>query len=460
MNMKLGFKILAMLGITLLISISLIMVRSLINERSNRAQEVKNSLADKTAGPQIISGPYLVIPYIIEESFTQPANNANTDRKEYVLLLSPEQINNKSDLQLEIKKRGLFEAPTFKSNSVMTGYFRPNKELLALKKLPANQKIIWQKAYLSLGLQDPKGIRQITATMGNSVLEFEPGHSINNWSKTSPGIHANLTEGAEFFQQILSQDQDFKINLDLVGSQSFLLDLAGTSSKIDITGNWPHPSYKGISPDSDSLSKLSFAASWKTNSLAKGISIQTCKTEDSNCTEIKPASSLVGLDLIDPVNRYVLSDRTAKYGELFLILTFAILFLMEVLRKNPIHPMQYALVGFATSVFFLLTLSLSEHISFYRAYGIAASASVALQGFYASAVLQSKKLALIFSSSLMALYGLLFFILRSEDSALMVGSLLVFAMLAGFMMLTRNVNWYALSQSEKKADTQPSNIYL
>ncbi len=450
MNMKLGFKILAMLGITLLISISLILVRGLITERSNRAQEVRNSLADNTAGPQTISGPYLVIPYIIEESFTQPANNANTDRKEYLLLLSPEQINNKSDLQLEIKKRGLFEAPTFKSNSVMTGYFRPSKELLALKKLPANQKIIWQKAYLSLGLQDPRGIRQIKATIGNSVLEFEPGHSINNWSKTSPGIHANLTEGAEFFQQILSQDQDFKIDLDLVGSQSFLLDLVGTNSKIDITGNWPHPSYKGISPDSQSRSKLSFAASWKTNSLAKGVSMQACKTEDSNCNESKSATSLVGLNLIDPVDRYVLSDRTAKYGELFLILTFAILFLMEVLRKNPIHPMQYALVGFATSVFFLLTLSLSEHISFFRAYAIAASASVALQSFYASAVLQSKKMALIFSSSLMALYGLLFFILRSEDSALMVGSLVVFATLAGFMMLTRNVNWYALSQPEKR----------
>lgn len=461
MNMKLGLKFLAMIGITLLISISLMMVRSLINERSNRAQEVRYTLAENSAGAQTISGPFLIVPYVLEETKNNGGKgDSTTDKTQHLLIFTPEELNSQSQLKTEIVKRGLFEAPSYTSKNVMTGFFKPNKDILALKKLDANQKIVWQKAYVSLGLQDPKGIREVRASLGNSNLEFEPGHSVNNWVNTATGIHSKITESSELYQQLISQEVSFKIDLELVGTQSFMIDPVGTHSKIDIQGDWPHPSFKGTTPFSRSVTNKNFAATWKTNDLARGIAVQTCKTEDNNCNQAKPYNNLVGLDFIDPVDRYVLSDRTAKYGELFLILTFAVLFLMEVLRSKPIHPMQYALVGFATSVFFLLTLSLSEHVPFFWAYGIAALASVALQSFYAKAVLQHKNMSRIFTGSLLSLYGLLYFILKSEDAALMVGSLAVFAMLAGFMMLTRNVNWYALSQSEKKPETETPPIYL
>lgn len=455
MNMKLGLKFLAMIGITLLISISLMMVRGLINERSSRAQEVRSNLAENSAGSQIIAGPYLIVPYVLEETNTntQKANSNTINKTEHLLIFTPEDLNSQTRLKTEIVKRGLFEAPSYTAKSVMTGFFKPSQEVLTLKKQPINQKIIWQKAYLSLGLQDPKGIREIKASLGNTPLEFEPGHSLNNWVNTATGIHSTISESSELYQELIAQEVSFKIELEIIGTQSLMIDPVGTHSKIDIAGDWPHPSFKGTSPVSRSVTEKSFAATWKTNELARGLTVQACKAEDTNCNQVKSYNNLVGLDFIDPVDRYVLSDRTAKYGELFLILTFAILFLMEVLRSKPIHPMQYALVGFATSVFFLLTLSLSEHVSFFWAYGIAALASVALQSFYAQAVLQHTKMNRIFTGSLIGLYGLLYLILKSEDAALMVGSLAVFAMLAGFMMLTRNVNWYALSQSEKKTDS-------
>ena len=49
--------------------------------------------------------------------------------------------------------------------------------------------------------------------------------------------------------------------------------------------------------------------------------------------------------------------------------------------------------------------------------------------------------------ALSLLYALLYGLLSAEDYALLMGSLLVFALLAGVMLLTRKLDWYALGKS-------------
>ena len=72
------------------------------------------------------------------------------------------------------------------------------------------------------------------------------------------------------------------------------------------------------------------------------------------------------------------------------------------------------------------------------------NACVLLIGFYVCHVLRSVTHGLGFSAGLAALYGLLYGLLSAEDYALLMGSLLLFGILAAIMWVTRKVDWYAL----------------
>jgi len=147
---------------------------------------------------------------------------------------------------------------------------------------------------------------------------------------------------------------------------------------------------------------------------------------------------------IDPVNPYVLSDRAVKYDLLFIVLTFIAVGLVEVLSGRRVHPVQYLLVGLALSLFFLLLLSLSEHLPFAQAYAAAASACALLLGVYAASMLGRRLAGLLFGLGIALLYGLLYALLQMEQNALVIGSVMLFAALATVMMLTRGIDWYAL----------------
>ena len=53
-----------------------------------------------------------------------------------------------------------------------------------------------------------------------------------------------------------------------------------------------------------------------------------------------------------------------------------------------------------------------------------------------------------FGLALTTLYGALYGLLISENNALVLGSLLLFAVLAGFMIATRKIDWYNLSAAK------------
>src|SRR5262249_3533047 len=137
------------------------------------------------------------------------------------------------------------------------------------------------------------------------------------------------------------------------------------------------------------------------------------------------------------------SERAVKYAVLFIVLTFVVFFLFEVVRARLLHPVQYVFVGFALCIFYLLLVSLSEHVGFDPAYAIAAVATTALISSYSKFVLGGWE-ALMVGASVAAVYGFLYLLLRLEDYALLAGSVGLFAMLSVVMLLTRKVNWYDL----------------
>lgn len=202
---------------------------------------------------------------------------------------------------------------------------------------------------------------------------------------------------------------------------------------------WPHPQFNGdFLPHSRRIDARGFHAEWNVSSLASGAQAQYRAGGDKRVDAI-------GLSLVEPVNLYSKVDRATKYGLLFVLLTFTGFFMLETIRQLPIHPVQYALVGLALAIFFLLLLSLSEHVAFGWAYLAAAIACVGLIGFYLGNVLRGRQRGLGFAAMLGLLYAALYGLLVSEDNALVLGAGLLFAILAALMVATRKVDWYQVS---------------
>jgi inner membrane protein len=134
---------------------------------------------------------------------------------------------------------------------------------------------------------------------------------------------------------------------------------------------------------------------------------------------------------------------------LFIVLTFLVFFLWEVFHAALLHPMQYAFVGFALCVFYLLLISISEHAGFDVAHTAAAGVTTILIAGYARAVLGGTTQGASVLAALASLYGFLYLLLRLEDYALLAGSVGLFIILALVMYVTRRMNWYELKLGEE-----------
>jgi inner membrane protein len=254
------------------------------------------------------------------------------------------------------------------------------------------------------------------------------------------GVHARLLDwNAEAAGRL-----DFDFTLALQGTGRLDFTPIGRESQVGIEADWPHPSFVGnYLPVDRDVSSSGFSARWQTSFFSTNMqeAVLDCLVR-SACDAFSRRQ--FGVNLIDPVDHYLQSERTIKYALLFIVLTFAAFFLFGVLRQLEVHPMQYGLIGLALALFYLLLLSLSEHIGFGPAYSVAATACLTLIGFYLCHVLQGMRRGLGFTLALAALYGVLFVIVSAEDYALLMGSILLFGLLATVMVLTRKLDWHSV----------------
>ena len=139
---------------------------------------------------------------------------------------------------------------------------------------------------------------------------------------------------------------------------------------------------------------------------------------------------------------YRSTRRSLHYITLFLGLVFLTYFLFEVSSGKRAHPAQYALVGVAQTVFYLLLLSFAEHLGFDLSFLIAGASTIALLSVNTEWVFRSRKLALRALIVFTALYGFIYVLLRVAAYALLVGAITSFAAVAAAMYITRNVDWY------------------
>ena len=144
--------------------------------------------------------------------------------------------------------------------------------------------------------------------------------------------------------------------------------------------------------------------------------------------------------LVQPVFLYSLNDRAVKYAVLFITLTFVTLLVFELVTEARVHYVQYALIGAALTMFYLLLLALSEHIGFGAAYAVAASTVVLMITSYVAAALGRWRRAVLVGAMQAVTYAVLYVILQLEDYALITGTVALLVALGALMYFTRTLS--------------------
>jgi inner membrane protein len=428
--------------IALLLAVPLGMVRGLIDERAAAKAGVVLDIAQTAADVQRLTLPVIVVPYTrkwVETTQTvDDKGNQKTIRNERSEAGSrqflPEALSVVSTPVPRPKRRGLYEVLTYETPIAVSGRFSFPPEF---GFVPVEGKVIWGTPVLAFGISDPRGIRNSPVLKwGDAQLRFQPG-AASELTHIASGISAPLPG----VQAPAALDVDFSFNLELAGMERLGFIPTGRETRVKLGAAWEHPSFFGkFSPHYDNSGKA-FEADWQTsffstNALqAYAACVTSAKCESFEANEF-------GVSFIQPVSLYQQLERAAKYGFLFVGLTFAAFFLCEVLGALAVHPVQYGLVGLALAMFFVLLVSLSEHIGFELAYGSASTACVGLIVVYLNTVLGNWRRSAAIGALLAGLYGVLFMLLKSEDNALLMGSLFLFALLAAVMVGTRRIDWY------------------
>lgn len=416
-------KILMIGLLALLLLIPLSMIESKISERQMLQNQVQQDIARSASGPQTLTGPYLVISYKLR---------GLAGSSTYETVLTPHSLKIDGNADVETRNRGIYQARLFNLRSTITGDFAVPQGYGINKPV---DDIIPQAAYFVMAVSDARGIRNAPQLTLNGIsYEFEPG-SVKPISGNGIRVPVPIISPAQ------THNIRFDFPLDLQGMNTLAVSPSGNRTEMLLKSFWPHPSFGGsFLPRTRNVEEKGFSAQWLVTNLARN-------TNEQTGTVAAPETFSVGF--IDPVNVYLLSERAVKYGVMFVILVFTAFFMFEVLRNLRIHPMQYLLVGLAMAMFFLLIISLSEHIPFLAAYSVSGTACVALIGVYLAGVLKNRKPALNFSGGIALLYTVLYGVLQSEDNALLMGSLLMFSALAAVMLLTRRMDWYQLNSTSE-----------
>jgi inner membrane protein len=439
---------LVLIGLLLLVlGVPVMMLQGLVWERQQRGREAAEDIARSSSRAQRLIGPLLRVEIERSVRKVRMVDERGTLRSEEEIvrerdwrLLTPSRLGVDAGLTTELRRRGLFEALVYHTDMKIAADFAP----FALPPPEADvvdQRIV--SASLVLALSDARGIKEVQARLGETALAVEPGSGLA-WQPA--GLQVPLDPVR------IAAAQTFSVDLALVGTEALHWTPVGDETHVVLRGDWQHPSFVGqFLPEAPTVSDAGFEAEWRVSRLAAQASqiVRDCGPVVAQCAEAHDAG--FGLRLIDPVDRYLKTERAIKYAWLFIVLVFGALFFLELLRPIRVHPFQYGLTGLALAVFFLLLLSLSEHIGFGPAYALAATACVALVGVYIAAPLGSRQRGAWFALLLGGLYALLYGLLQSEDYALLMGALALFGLLATAMLLTRRLDWYRLGSSEPRA---------
>jgi inner membrane protein len=442
-------KMVKVIGVGILVLLLLIplgMVRGLVAERQERQLSVERELAAVWGAAQTVGGPVLSIPYesLCEVQTTAANGQVVTSFQpcEKIGHFLPETLSVDGPVTPEVRSRGIFDVVVYRTDLRLQGTFAPPKfdEMARDAAVGAGPigKIHWERASLGVGIPDLRGIRgRVDLDWQGQRVPFAPG--VVDPSLWTAGLRAPLRLDAATGQ---GERIPFSLSVSLAGSSGLNLLPFGRQTRLTLRSPWQSPSFSGaFLPESRRVGKDGFVATWNVSYYGRSFP-QSWSSIQTGSLASAINGSAFGVDFVQPVDVYQQTERSVKYGALFLVLTFVTFFLFELFQPIRVHPVQYLMVGSALCLFYVLLLSIAEQLAFGVAYLVAAGATVTLLGAYAAAVLRSKGRAAVFAGVLALLYGYLYVLLQAEDYALLLGSIGLFLILALVMLITRKVDWY------------------
>lgn len=429
MNKMIFIKMLVVSVLTGIILIALAAVYGILVNRESYREDAVKSISDSYAGSQQLIGPVFVQPYtqtVDDVALGDKGERRVTSHKvEGSYLIFPSTLSVHGIVRPSERHHGLYKVMVYELESHLEGTFN----------IPASGltgQIAYGTPYLALRLSDVRGIIGSPSLLANHKQVQITGIATERAGSWKPNLQALLQDTPGGVPSTVT----FALDLTFAGTQQLSLTPVATTNRFELTSTWPTPLFAGrFLPRTREVTNNGFHAVWEISSLAAA-------TQNQMTTQSAADVDSINVKLLNPIDPYKLSDRAVKYGVLFVLLTFGGFFLFEIVKRLPIHPVQYLLVGFGLTLFFLLLISLSEHIAFAAAYLIACIACIGLLTYYLCFVLRSVVYGVWFGSMLTLLYAAIYGLLISEDNALMLGSLLLFALLAGIMVATRKVDWY------------------
>ncbi|MEZ5543736.1 MAG: cell envelope integrity protein CreD [Lysobacteraceae bacterium] len=440
--MRTGLKLLMIGGLLIVLMIPILSLRGLVWERQERGREAAEDIARSSSRAQTLIGPLLLLDS--EETLRRSREIRRESGNENVveevklrrqIVVPAEMLELDNTLATRERRRGLFAVPLYLDELTATARFTMPEAPPSEGERIAQR---WVGAALVFGLGDARGIQSFTVSVDGTQQRVEPGSPLA-WLGDSvqvPLDAASLHSGRAI---------DVRLAARIQGTQALNFAPLAGEARVAVQADWAHPGFQGQRlPDDPASGDAGFKANWTLSRLSGQAvhMLPQCRADTASCAAVEAAQ--FGVKLVDPVDLYLKTDRAMKYALLFLVLVFGAVFFVEALRSVQVHPLQYGLTGLALATFFLLLLSLSEHLGFGSAYLLAALACVALVTTYMQAVLGSRGRGLAFGALLAALYGLLYGLLQSEDYALLMGSLALFGLLAVVMLATRRLDWRRL----------------
>lgn len=413
----------ALLGIMgIMLIIPLVLITEVIRERAQNAEQARTEIGNLWAGSQTITGPVLNVPGV--KVISNDGDYATT-----TMHILPDELNVTGDLSPEKRYRGIYETVVYDSDISMTGSFT-----LAGNEHLDDYVYQWNQAYISVGVSDNKGFNgDVVLKIGGVAVDAQPGAGQTDLFERGISFPVQIDQ-----ENLSGFKGDFSLEFGLKGSSSLAFSPVGKTTTVNLTSAWDAPKFTGtFLPAERDVTDAGFKAGWVVTHLNR--SFPQAWTGGS----YKPAEEAFGVDLIIEADHYTKAERSAKYGILFIVMTFFVLIIVELRSDQRIHIFYYLLVALALILFFSLLTALSEHVGFNVAYIVSSVATIGLLSAFFRSLFDKKWVVLVISGLLTLLYVFIFVLLALKDYAFLAGNIGLFVMLAVLMMVSSKYKLFA-----------------
>ncbi|MEL3906457.1 MAG: cell envelope integrity protein CreD [Treponema sp.] len=422
----------------LILLIPLGFIKSLIYDREHYQRKAEESIMEPAGGEPVIEGLVLAVPYEKRTEYKTAAGDIQQLKHTYYILQVPETYEFSAQINPYRLSRGIFTVPVFNGTVSLQAVFSK----FAFTQFNIEEDCICYKdAVLILGVQNKKTFTAYPALKINGTVLEE---SLVNPAEASPfdnAVYYNVPE------TLIRSGFALDGSITVQGGKSLSIIPLAADNRFIVNSTWSAPSFSGgWLPKSRTVTPEGFSADWSISGLST-VFPRTWNTEYSDTVKNAAVKidtpEAVAIGFITPINHYAQVKRCVTYALLFLAVPFLAIFLCELWSAIRVHPIQYFLIGIADILFYLLLLSISEHLPFGVSYLIATVSVCTVVCLYAAAVFRHFRWGLLLTIVQAISYVLLFGILQSEDYALLIGSIGIFSVVAVLMFLTRKIDWYA-----------------